>query len=83
MSQSVLPIFSSRSFIVYSSAFRGLNHFELTFMYGVWSVIISLFTCSYPVFLAPLNAETTVCFLMYFNFFLKIIIEGNTRFALF
>ena len=35
MSESVLPIFSSRSFIVSGLTFRSLIHFEFLFVYGV------------------------------------------------
>ena len=35
MSESVLPMFSSRSFIVYGLTFRSLIHFEFIFVYGV------------------------------------------------
>ena len=35
MSESVLPIFSSRSFIVSGLTFRSLIHFEFIFVYGV------------------------------------------------
>ena len=35
MSESVLPMFSSRSFIVSSITFRSLIHFEFIFVYGV------------------------------------------------
>ena len=35
MSSSVLPIFSSKSFIVASVTFRSLIHFEFTFVHGV------------------------------------------------
>ena len=35
MSDSVLPMFSSRSFIVSGLTFRSLIHFEFTFVYGV------------------------------------------------
>ena len=35
MSESVLPMFSSRSFIVSVLRFRSLVHFEFIFMYGV------------------------------------------------
>ena len=35
MSESVLPMFSSRSFIVSVLTFRSLIHFELIFVYGV------------------------------------------------
>ena len=35
MSESVLPVFSSRSFIVSGLKFRSLIHFKFTFVYGV------------------------------------------------
>ena len=35
MSESVLPMFSSRSFIVSGLKFRSLIHFEFIFVYGV------------------------------------------------
>ena len=35
MSESVLPIFSSKSFIVSGLMFRSLIHFEFIFVYGV------------------------------------------------
>ena len=35
MSESVLPTFSSRSFIVSGLMFRSLIHFEFIFVYGV------------------------------------------------
>ena len=35
MSKSVLPMFSSKSFIVSGLTFRSLIHFEFTFVYGV------------------------------------------------
>ena len=35
MSLSVLPIFSSKSFIVSGLTFRSLIHFEFMFVYGV------------------------------------------------
>ena len=35
MSESVLPVFSSRSFIVSVLTFRSLIHFEFIFVYGV------------------------------------------------
>ena len=35
MSESVLPMFSSRSFIVSGLIFRSLIHFEFIFMYAV------------------------------------------------
>ena len=35
MSKSVLPMFSSQSFVVSSFTFRSLIHFEFIFVYGV------------------------------------------------
>ena len=35
MSESVLPLFSSRNFIVSGFTFRSLIHFEFVFVYGV------------------------------------------------
>ena len=35
MSESILPVFSSRSFIVSGLTFRSLIHFEFIFVYGV------------------------------------------------
>ena len=35
MSESVLPMLSSKSFIVSGFTFRSLNHFEFIFVYGV------------------------------------------------
>ena len=58
MSGSVLPMFSSRSFIVSGLTFRYLIHFELIFVYGVkeWSHFTS-FTCGCAVFPAPFVEE--------------------------
>src|SRR5574339_421133 len=44
MSESVLPMFSSRSFIVSGLMFRSLIHFEFIFVYGVrkWPSFILL-----------------------------------------
>ena len=35
MSENVLPMFSSRSFMVYCLIFKSLSHFEFIFVYGV------------------------------------------------
>ena len=43
MSESVLPMFFSRSFIVSGLMFRSLIHFEFIFVYGVRSVLVSFF----------------------------------------
>ena len=45
-------MFSSRSFIVYGLIFRSLIYFGFIFVYGV-SVLLSFFSCSFPVFPAP------------------------------
>ena len=51
MSKSVPPMFSSRSFMVSGLTFRSLIHFEFIFVYGVRKSYC--FTCSSPVFPAP------------------------------
>ena len=44
MSESVSPMFSSRSFIIVSGLmFRSLIHFEFIFVYDVESVLVSFF----------------------------------------
>ena len=35
MSENVLPVFTSKSFIVFGLTFRSLIHFEFIFVYGV------------------------------------------------
>ena len=55
MSESVLPMFSTKSFIVSGLTFRSLIQFEFIFVYGVKECSnFSFFTCGYPVFLVPL-----------------------------
>ena len=58
MSASVLPMFSSKSFIVSGLTFRSLIYFEFIFVYGVrkYSKFHS-FKCSCPVFPAPFIEE--------------------------
>ena len=61
MSKSVLPVFSSKSFIVSSLTFRSLIHFEFTLVDGVRECSnFILFTCSCQVFPAPLIEETVL-----------------------
>ena len=43
MSESVLPMFSSRSFIVSGLTFRSLIHFEFIFVMVLESVLVSFF----------------------------------------
>ena len=56
MSSSVLPVFSSKSFIVSGLTFRSFIHFEFTFAYGVRKRSHS-FTYTCPVFPAPFIDE--------------------------
>jgi len=53
MSEQVLPMFSSKSFIVSDLTFRSLIHFEFIFVYGVREFLISFFSCICPVFSEP------------------------------
>jgi len=55
MSKSVLPMFFSRSFMVYGLTFRSLIHFEFIFIYDRK---FHSFTCNCPFFPAPLTEET-------------------------
>ena len=43
MSETVLPMFSSKSFILPGLTFRSLIHFEFIFMYGIKKCYISFF----------------------------------------
>ena len=58
MSESVLPMFSFRSFIVSGLTFRSLICFEFIFSYGVRKCSFHSFTGRWPVFPAPLVKET-------------------------
>ena len=55
MSESVLPMFSSRSFIVFGLTFRSLIHFEFIFVYGVrkCSSLVLLFKKEATITLIP------------------------------
>ena len=59
MLKSVLPMFSSKSFIVSGLTFRSLNYFDFIFV-CVLQCLISFFffTCNCPVFPAPCIEET-------------------------
>ena len=57
MSLSVLPMFSSKSFIVSGLTFRSLIHFEFFLCMVLGSVLISFFYMSCPVFPAPFIEE--------------------------
>ena len=43
MSESVLPMFSSKGFTVPDLTFRSLIHFEFVFVYHIRSVLTSFF----------------------------------------
>ena len=57
MSESVLPMFSSRSFIVSDLIFRSLIHFEFIFVYGVRKCSSFILLQVVPVFPAPIVKE--------------------------
>ena len=58
MSLSVLPMFSSKSFIASGLTFRSLIRFEFIFVYGVRKCSnFILLQCSCPVFPAPFIEE--------------------------
>ena len=58
MSSSVLPMFSSKGFIVSGLMFRYLIHFEFIFVCGVRKHSnFHSFTCSCPVFPTPFIEE--------------------------
>ena len=71
MSSSVLPMFSSKSFIVSGFTFRSLIHFEFILRMVLGSVLISFFTHGYPVFPAPLIEEAIFPPLYLFASFVK------------
>ena len=55
MSESVWPMFSSKSFIVSGLVFRSLIHFEFIFVYGVRKCSNFIhFICGCPICPAPL-----------------------------
>ena len=60
MSESVLPMFSSRSFIVSGLAFRSLIHFEFIFVYGVRkcsAAAAAKLLQSYPTLCDPIDGS--------------------------
>ena len=66
MSKSVLPMFSSKSFIASALTFRSLIHFEFIFVYGVKECSnFILLEVNCPVFPAPL-LEVTLFSPLYF-----------------
>ena len=61
MSRSLLPMFSSRSFMVSGITFKSLIHFELISLYNVKTVILFYsFACGCPVFPTSLIKETVL-----------------------
>ena len=57
MSESVLPMFSSRSFIVSGLTFRSLIYFEFIFVYGVRKCSSFILLQILEIFPAPLVKE--------------------------
>ena len=70
MSSSVLPMFSSKSFIASGLTFRSFIHFEFTFAYGVRKRSHS-FTYTCPVFPAPFIEEAVFAPLYILALFVK------------
>ena len=66
ISKSILPMFSSKSFMVSSLTFKSSIHFEFILVYGVSGVLISFFTCSCPVFPVPFIEETVFLHCIFF-----------------
>ena len=73
MSERVLPMFPSRSFIVSGLTCRSLTHFEFTFVYGVrkYPSFIFFFTSGWPVSPAPLVKEIIFSPLYILAYFVK------------
>ena len=71
MSESVLPMFSSRSFIVSGLTFRSLIHFEFIFCVVLESVLVSFFYKWLTSFPTPLVKEIVFNPLYIFVSFVK------------
>ena len=70
MSENVLPVFSSRNFMVSCLIFNSLTHIEFMFVYGVR--VCSKILCLYSSFsLVPYNRGGQIFFIKH-----KIIISG-------
>ena len=69
-------MFSSRSFTVSVLTFRSLIHFEFVFVYGVRERFHS-FTCSCPVFPAPVIEEMGIYFSSIYSCFLHCRLSGH------
>ena len=54
MSETVLPVFSSGSFMMFCFVFKSLSHFEFIFVYGVKMCSKFVDLCSCPTFPPPL-----------------------------
>ena len=70
MSLSVLPLLSSKSFIVSGLTFRSLIHLSLS-LCMVLNVLVSFFYISCPVFSAPFIEEAVFAPLYIFASFVK------------
>ena len=77
MSETVLPMFSSRSFLVLGLIFRSLIHFEFIFVNGEKKCSnFILFTCSFPTFPASFIEETVFLHCIFLLPFSQIIRPG-------
>ena len=69
LSKSVLPVFSSRSFMVPHLTLRSLIHFEFIFVYDEKMFKFHFLTCCCPIFPSLLIEETVFSPLYILAFF--------------
>ena len=72
MSESVLPMFSSRSFIVSGLTFRSLIHFEFIFVYGVRKWSFSFYSLYFLFHLRFFFHSCGLCRQVYIVFFTSV-----------
>ena len=72
MSKSLLPVFSSRSFVISSLTFKSLINFESIYMLGKIdrSHFFFFFYCDFPIFSTLCTVETVLSPLYILGFFL-------------
>ena len=82
MSESVLPMFSSKSFIVSGLTFRSLIHFEFIFVMVLGSVLVSFFyrwLTSFPSTTCKQTISSPLYIFASFVIFLKSTLEKNKK----
>ena len=78
MSESLSPVFSSRSFMVSGLIFNFLLHFELIFVYGI-SLQFHSFVCRCPVFPIWFIKETIISPLHVLSSFCRKLIDHKCK----